>query len=118
MVSVCLLNEQIKQQLGGIFDGEEIFTCKSLTVFGITYWKNSCVQTGVIGFSVQFSKIVDCAIINGKSYLICKKLRIVDFERHFHSFAVAETVDFELLRVSDLVDPNPLGLYNHHSCQV
>ncbi|CAC5426219.1 unnamed protein product [Mytilus coruscus] len=108
---------RVKQQLQEIVQGEEIFTCKSLTVFGIKYWKNSCIISGLEGFNVQFSKVQDCAIINGKPYLICRKLRTADFVRHFHSFVITETDNFELLAISDLKDPYPLGLYKHPTYQ-
>jgi len=99
--------------LEAIVQGEEVFTCKYVTVSGITYYKNSCIVTGLLGFNIQFSKIQDCAIVNGKAYFLCRKLRTVDFERHYHSFIVTETNQFKAFSVSEMVDPNPLGLYRH-----
>jgi len=50
VVSICLLNDQLQQLLREIVHGEEIFVCKSVKYFGITYWKETCIVSGVDGF--------------------------------------------------------------------
>lgn len=67
----------------------------------------------VDNFNMEFSRIENCAIIHGVPYLICRKLQTVGFERHFHGFRVLESNQYNVLKVADLKEPNPLGIYPH-----
>ena len=113
VVSICLLNDQLQQLLREIVHGEEIFVCKSVKYFGITYWKETCIVSGVDGFQMHFSKIDNCAIVDGIPYLLCRKLRTLGFERHFHAFGMSYTDQYAVYKISTLCDPNPLGIYDH-----
>ncbi|XP_061192283.1 uncharacterized protein LOC133200514 [Saccostrea echinata] len=117
-VPICLLNDDVQQLLDQILHGNEVFLCESVKYLGITYVRNTCVITGVHGALFLFSKIVDCAVIHGTPYLICKKLRTSRFERHFHAFVVSETNDCEILKISNLTEPNPLGIYDDPRYQI
>lgn len=112
-IPICLFNNDIQQLFVGIHQGQEVFTCKSLTVSGITYWKGTCVVRGLEGFLLQFCKIFQCVIVSGIPYLLCQKLRTVDFDRHFHAFVVSDTARFELVKIPELPEPTPLGVYDH-----
>lgn len=62
---------------------------------------------------MQFSMIENCAIVHGTPYLLCRKLQTVGFERHFHAFRVSETIQYEIVKISILIEPNALGIYSH-----
>lgn len=110
---IRLLNNQFYQLLVEMAIGEQIFTCKSVKYYGVTYWKDTCVVTGLQGFDYQFCKIIHCAVIHGVPFLLCQKLRTLFFERHFHAFAVTDTPQYEIHKISDLPETNPLGIYDH-----
>ena len=116
-VAVCLLNDQLQQLLSEIVHREEIFLCKSVKYFGISYWKDTCIVLDVQGFEMKFGKIEHCAICNGVPYLLCRKMRTCGFQRHYHAFTVACTDDYIVCKISELYDPNPLGIYNHPNGQ-
>lgn len=110
-VPICLLDDQLKQLLIRVVQGEDIFLCKSVKYFGIVYWRDTSVVYLVDNFNMEFSRIENCAIIHGVPYLICRKLQTVGFERHFHGFRVSESNQYNVLKVADLKEPNPLGIY-------
>ncbi|XP_071153109.1 uncharacterized protein [Mytilus edulis] len=112
-VPLVLLDNEFQRLLAGVVQGDEIFLCNSVKSLGITYWKNTCIVIGLQGFLCQFSKILHCAIIHGKPFLLCQKLRTVGFERHYHAFAVENTGHCEVYKVSDVPETNPLGIYDH-----
>lgn len=121
-VPLAMLHDEFQHLLSEIVHGQEIFLCNSVKSLGITYWKNTCIVTGMQGFMCQFSKILHCAIIQGRPYLLCQKLRTVGFERHYHAFGVQNTGHFEVYKVSDIPETNPLGIYDHpnpvHRCKL
>lgn len=110
-VPICLLDDQLRQLLIRVVQGEDIFLCKSVKYFGIVYWRDTSVVYLVDNFNMEFSRIENCAIIHGVPYLICRKLQTVGFERHFHGFRVSESNQYNVLKVADLKEPNPLGIY-------
>ena len=71
------------------------------------------VVTSVDDFDMEFGKIENCAIINGIPFLLCRKLQTVGYERHFHGFRVSETNKYSVLKIADLKEPYPLGIYSH-----
>lgn len=117
-VPLCLLNDDIQQLLTGILYGNEIFLCDSVKYCGITYFRGSCIVTDVQGALFQFSKIVDCAIIHGFPHLLCTKLSTSRFDRHYYAFIVSDTNECEIHRVSNLIEPNPLGIYDDPRNQI
>lgn len=101
------IDDQLRQLLIRVVQGEDIFLCKSVKYFGIVYWRNTSVVYSVD----SFSRIENCAIIHDVPYLICRKLQTVGFERHFHGFRVSESNQYNVLKVADLKEPNTLGIY-------
>lgn len=101
-VPICLLDDQLRQLLIRVMQGEDIFLCKSVKYFGIVYWRDTSVVYSVDNFNMEFSRIENYAIIHGVPYLICRKLQTVGFERYFHDFRVSELNKYNVLKVADL----------------
>lgn len=78
------------------------------------YWRDTSVVYLVDNFNMEFSRIENCAIIHGVPYLIYRKLQTVGFERHFHGFRVSESNQYNVLKVADLKEPNPLVYILNH----
>lgn len=111
-VPLCLLRDEFQMLLQPLLGDEvEVYVSRSMSVFGVSYSTGSCVVTGSRGYLYDFCKIVHCAVIHVKPYLLCSKLRTVHFDRHLHAYVVELSNDFSVIPISELKDPHPLGIY-------
>lgn len=92
---------------------EQVFQSKSVTRHGIKYTVGNCIIMECSTDLLGFARIEHCFSINGFPFLLCCKLKTVNFDRHFYAYIVANENEsaYHLIPISDLVDTQPLGLY-------
>ncbi|KAG1673824.1 hypothetical protein GQR58_015387 [Nymphon striatum] len=117
-IPVCLLRDEYQRVLGRVgSDCLEVFTSTSVNIMGITYHVGDCiVRNEQRDHLTAFSNIKYFLTINGAPYLLCCKMETRDFDRHLYAYTVREMKDeCELVQLSSLKEPYPLGTYQHPS---
>ncbi len=87
---------------------------KRVTVSGTTYSQGSAVVLSESDGDYQFGRIDHIFIMCGIPFLCCMKLEVSEFSEHYHSYIIQESPRYLLVRVRDLLDHHPLGLYQVH----
>ena len=114
VVPIDLLEQQTKDLLDQhIPKGQNtVFEGKALVADGIRYGQGSMLLLSREGETYNFGKVISTFTIAGAGYVLCNKMRVVTFQRHFHSYVVEPVGLYVLVKPADLLDYHPLGLYN------
>ena len=114
LMPVYLLDQSIQALIKPLVsENENFFQSRSVTVDGYSYGYKCAVVTGFMNDALQFKCVMNCLVINETLYLLCSDLETLGFDRHFHAYAVRHVQTYSLLKLDDLLDRHPLGLYEH-----
>ena len=95
----CLLTNKLTEARGVIFNGQRYFSGGAVVLSHC----DTC----------EFGEIVTVFISNDIPYLMCNKLVTLHFDNHFNSYCTRRLCDsYTLVKVSDLLDYHPLGIYH------
>ena len=80
-------------------------------------WRSQRYYTGVGvvingDYSYTFAEIEKVYLICGVPYLYCEELKILMFDTHIHAYKVKRTSKFYLVKLRELYDYHPLGIYS------
>ena len=90
--------------------------CKAVVFDGQRYYCGDGVMLGFSNDEYKFGKIQSALIIHDEPYLCCNCLIVNQFDTHFHAYVVEESDSITIIRVRDLFDYHPLGIYQIHGC--
>lgn len=112
---MCLLRTEFRQALQvHVGDAFVVFGSKSIDFMCITYRNGEyIVSEQQDQHFIQFSNVKHCLVIAGAPYLFCTKMSTIDFDRHFYAFIVEDSSECEIIKISDLIEPHPFGVYSH-----
>ncbi|CAC5410253.1 unnamed protein product [Mytilus coruscus] len=115
LLTMCLLRTEFRQALQvHVGDALDVFGSKSIDFMGITYRNGECIVSAQQdGHFIQFSNVKHCLVIAGAPYLLCTKMSTIDFDRHFYAIIVEDSTKCEIIKISDLIEPHPFGVYSH-----
>lgn len=111
-IPLCLLRNEYQRLLSDVLHGvTDVYLSNTVSMNSIKYFKGCCVIRNLVGDLFYFSRVQQCVAANGHIFLLCTKMRTVNFDRHFHAFIVRETEECDCIDLKNLKDPHPYGLY-------
>ena len=78
---------------------------------GQRYQQGEVVVVGFEDDEYVFGNIESCFFFQDTAYLLCNLLLINNFDSHFHAYLVSPGPNYKLLKIRDLLDYHPLGIY-------
>ena len=110
---VMLLHQNIQERIKlNNPDVTIIHQALSTKYDGQIYSSGSCIVRG-FHFDMPFiGKVESIIFVYDTPFLIVQKLKTMHFNSHYNSYEVRETSELDLIKIDDLKDYHPLGLYN------
>ena len=86
---------------------------RGIIFHGQKYFSGAAVVLSRHDKTCEFGEIVTVFISNDVPHLMCNRLDILCFDNHYNSYCTRRICDsYTLVRVSDLPDYHPLGIYH------
>ena len=105
-------DSEMKRVMTQCLSGESMINLHSMVKMeGIIYAQGTAVVLSFLDDTFQFGCIQHCFFRGQTLYLFCQIMSTTHFNQHYNSYEVAFTENFEVFKVSDLLDINPVGLY-------
>ena len=92
-------------------ESELIVTAKKLAIGSFSYWVGCCVVFDHENEIYSFGEVAYIFQCKGDYFLCCKRMAVVEYVRHYHSYVVQESGEYVMLQYASLYDPQPLGMY-------
>ena len=111
-VLVNLLDGPYQNAIRHVTSNDLVTLSKSVTFEGLIYDQGCAVVLSAADDTFAFACICQNFFIDNKLYLLCENLSTVGFNRHYNSYEVSFTNEFEVYTVDELYDNHPLGIYD------
>ena len=125
---IVFLHRQVQHLVQPLADGL-VITAKKLAIGSCSYWVGCGVVLQVghgvvlqvghgvvlqVGHEVDtytFGEVAYILECRGEYLLCCKKMTVLEYSRHYHSYVVQETGEYVMVQYAALRDPHPLAIY-------
>ena len=110
-IDIDILLPNVKVMVQNVTNKSQICQSKAVVVDGHRYESGEAVCIDFKDDEYVFSKIDSALFLNGLVYLLCLNMIVESFNSHLHAYKIIDTDRYHLVKVSELLDYHPLGIY-------